>query len=296
MPPAAMRQFDLDGSIPFDFEMIAPPADLADLVNTYFKAGTDEARLEEIMPAYSAQLMIYMQGKSEMTGEDGEAMMSDTVTCTAPLMNAMPFTFHGPVRIVGASLTPLGWQCLANLPADKVNNCLVDPSGLFDAEELSLLEECANGDSEEAGPDQILDCVSSALRAGRGQLKPAHIAFVKTVIGWLSSALNPPLEELYSQLDQSERTAQRLCRRFFGVSPSHLLKRYRAIRAAMLLANPNLSQSMRDEIVAAYFDQAHLIHDIRRYTGRTPRALKTGSVLQDTLDPQAHGEAARILR
>ena len=64
----------------------------------------------------------------------------------------------------------------------------------------------------------------------------------------------------------------------------------------MLLANPTLSDEIRNEIVSAYFDQAHLIRDIRRYTGRTPGGLKEESFVQDTFDPDAHGSSARILR
>jgi len=144
--------------------------------------------------------------------------------------------------------------------------------------------------------EQICDALADVVRNHHKPLGVEHARFVQSVMAWLSSELNPPLEALYDEVGISTRSAQRLCKRYFGVSPSRLVKRYRAIRAAMLLANPELSEAMLEEIRGIYFDQAHLIRDIRRYTGKTPTGLRESSLLQDSLDPDAHGEGAKILR
>lgn len=295
----ASNPLHISSSIPFEFELIAAPGDLTDLVNTFFAIRTESGTIEEVMPAYSAQIMVYVEGSGTLNAPDGTIYLSETVSATAPLMEAMPFTVEGPARLVGASLTPIGWQCLSGMPADEVNNCTVSSASLFSEEMIERLKHLA-AELREAGdagdPMPICRAMGDALTDCRPRLNQRHAKFVGTVIEWLASDLNPDLDALYEQIAVSSRTAQRLCRRYFGVSPSRLVKRYRAIRAAMLLANPQLPQAMRDEILSAYFDQAHLIRDIRRYTGRTPRALKDESFVQDTLDPDAHGEAAKILR
>ena len=89
---------------------------------------------------------------------------------------------------------------------------------------------------------------------------------------------------------------QRIARRFFGVAPAQALKRHRAIRAAILVANPALSETPRLEMMGGYFDQSHLIRDIRRYTGRTPRQLRIPTLAHSLLDPHAHGDGAAFLR
>ncbi|TAD84062.1 MAG: AraC family transcriptional regulator, partial [Sphingomonadales bacterium] len=94
----------------------------------------------------------------------------------------------------------------------------------------------------------------------------------------------------------SARQVQRICRRFFGVAPAQVLKRFRALRAAILLSQPGMSQSVYDQLMATFFDQAHLIRDIRRYTGRTPTQLRQLSVARNLLDPVAHGDAGALLR
>lgn len=293
----SMQPFALDDAARVDFAMLPLDDDLRDLVNTFFVLSTDEERIDDFMPAYSAQLMVYAEGRSVMTDHAGNAFRSKTITSTAPLLTAMPLSLRGPVRIIGASLTPLGWQVLSALPADEVNNCTVEPRKLLDENELNSLESLAEQFSAgKVDAQTICDCIGQSLRRRRDRINPRHARFVETVIGWLASAPNPPVQDLYDTVDQSKRNVQRLCRRFFGVSPSHLLKRYRAIRAAMLFANPDIPQSMRDEIQMAYFDQAHLIRDIRRYTGQTPRALRSSPVAAETLDPKAHGKGAELLQ
>ena len=47
------------------------------------------------------------------------------------------------------------------------------------------------------------------------------------------SGFDPALAELYASVCVSPRQVQRICRRFFGVAPAQVLKRFRALRAAM---------------------------------------------------------------
>jgi AraC-like DNA-binding protein len=94
----------------------------------------------------------------------------------------------------------------------------------------------------------------------------------------------------------SPRQLQRLSRRYFGAPPAQVLKRVRAIRAAMLFANPALSDILRDDMMTGYFDRAHLIRDIRRYTGRTPTQLRARTLSTGMPNPSGHGHSARILR
>lgn len=283
--------------VPVDFDLQAPPPDLAEYINTFFVIRTDEEALDEMMPAYSAQLMVYIRGRSHIVTENGEGGQVERVALTAPLMNAMPVKVSGPLLIVGASLTPLGWQCLANTPVDQLNNCMLPAREIIDEETIARLEIMA--DDYGAGKincDPIFETVCELLKARRGTIRSDHVQFVHRTMQWLSSGLSPSIEDFYRDAAMSPRTAQRLSKRFFGVSPTRLIKRYRAIRAAMLLANPALPHQMRDEICNSYFDQAHLIRDIRRYTGRTPTALNDGSIAHESLYPEAHGEGAKILR
>ena len=142
----------------------------------------------------------------------------------------------------------------------------------------------------------VEDMIRQVCAQSAYQPRGAHAVLVGAINDWLSSGFNPPIERLYDSTDLSPRQDQRLCRRYFGVPPGQLLKRFRAIRAAMLLAHDNLPSEMRSEVVGAYFDKAHLIRDIRRYTGQTPKALTQAGLVQHMLDPDGHGDTGPDLR
>lgn len=283
-----------EGTPPFRFEFIPPGEGVGELVNTFFVLHTDPGRIEEVLPAYSAQMLIFLSGRGTLHFNEGAESPSGRVFISAPLMQATPFTLEGPACAVGLSFTHLGWARFAGLPADEVHDTLLDPTELFDAQTSNRLEALADVDPSSMG--EIVGELEELLRERSAPLRPLHEILIAQTIEWLSSEFSPPVEELYERLPLSERQVQRLCKRYFGVPPTRLLKRFRAVRAASLLAQDDLSQDMRDEVFAAYFDQSHLINDIRRYTGRTPRLLVDGPLVADTLDPEGHGPTAKPLR
>lgn len=282
-------------------DWVAPPHDLADLVHTFFVMETGEGRTEDIMPAYSAQIFAFVSGRATMQFPDREPGISGDVTVNAPMMRAAPMVLEGPMVNVGASFTPMGWAAFSGMPADKVHDCAIEVSSFVDAAALApvsaALSQARDGDI--AFKDVIMplgQMIREVCKAAKREPRREHAKVVRAVEAWLSSAFNPPVGALYDSIDLGQRQVQRLCKRYYGVPPAQLLKRYRAIRAAMLLAHDDLPSELRDEVLGAYFDQAHLIHDIRRYTGRTPKRLAKDSLAQDLLNPDGHGSSGKSLK
>jgi AraC-like DNA-binding protein len=280
----------------FKLDIIAAPPEAAATINTFYAIATEDARIEEIIPAYSAQLVVMIRGRL-MIERDGDAPIGPCrVAINAPQFGATPCTIEGPALLIGASLTQVGWQALANLPADRVHDRLLGADTILAADEIAALEaaaaECAAG---RLAVGDLCAQIAARLAAPRHKLRPDHLAVIAAMMRWLGSGFDPSLDALYAMVDISPRQLQRLSRRFFGVPPAQVLKRFRAIRAAMVLANPALPDALRDEALASFFDQAHLIHDIRRYTGRTPTQLRGKTLSSGLLDPSGHGDAARLL-
>jgi AraC-like DNA-binding protein len=283
--------------VSFRFEIIAPPAELAGWINTFYVIETEDAQITEIVPAYSAQLVVIVRGGLVLDDVDGVPQRAATITINAPQLKAAPCVLEGPALVIGASLTPVGWQALANLPADEVHNRLLPPATILSEPEIAMLEgaaaQCRAGLITAA---EICPRISDVVAAARFALRPDHVAVVDAITRWLGTGFDPPLAELYDSIDLSQRQLQRLSRRYFGAPPAQVLKRVRAIRAAMLLANPALPDALRDDMMTGYFDQAHLIRDMRRYTGRTPTQLRARTLSSGLLNPRGHGNTAEILR
>jgi len=78
------------------------------------------------------------------------------------------------------------------------------------------------------------------------------------------------VQELAAQVGATERTVQRLFRRYVGASPRWVIKRYRVYEALEQLTDgrpadlANLAQNL------GYFDQAHFINDFKKLVGRAP--------------------------
>ena len=129
------------------------------------------------------------------------------------------------------------------------------------------------------------------LRQRLTPLPTSHAQLVDATYEGLSSSFNPASELLYKKLALSKRQVQRLVKRFFGLPPSRLKRRYRAIRAASLLSDPNLGRADLSELLDSFYDQSHMIREIREFTGRTPRLLSDAknSVVADMLGPDGYG-------
>lgn len=283
--------------MPFRTQMIAPPAAAAGLVHTFYVIETEGGQIEEAIPAYSAQLLVMVRGRVSFTFADGSKAQSATVFFNTPQMRSARAMLDGPVLQVGASLTHTAWQRLSNLPADEVHDRLLPAQAVLSADQIAALEtaahECRKG---LISPEAVCARLTEVIAAAPFSLRPGHDAVVDAILRWLASGFDPAVADLYSALDVSPRQVQRICRRFFGVPPAQVLKRFRALRAAMLLAQPGISEEIHDALMSTYFDQAHLIRDIRRYTGRTPSQFRHQSLVGELLDPAGHGDAGALLR
>lgn len=279
---------------------VEPSPDLRGIVHTLFVTRSGSGRHESILPSYSAQLFSSVEGSAIVHFPEREQGRIQNITLNAPMLRAAPVVSQGPTYTIGVSFTPLGWAAFSGLAADKVHDTTLLPQAVVPPENLAPVTEAFGRLREGAiGERDYCRALESMIRdvCSRPERRPRadHTQLVAAIDRWLDSEFSPPVERLYEAVDLGQRQVQRLCRRYFGVPPAQLVKRYRAIRAAMLLANDELSEDLRDEVIGTYFDQAHLIHDIRRYTGRTPKGLAQEALTQAMLNPQGHGVTGRKL-
>ena len=82
------------------------------------------------------------------------------------------------------------------------------------------------------------------------------------------------MEDVASRLGVSARTAQRLARRYIGVTPAAMIRRRRLQEAAELLRDSTEVDIADVAAELGYSDHAHLTHDFRAVLGFTPSTYR----------------------
>lgn len=273
------------------FEWVEAPSSLARYLNSLYVLRTGPKGVDDMMPAYSGQLLITLSGGGTMHfGKEGDGQtLPEFVQC--PLTEARKFEMEGDTVILGASLNFRGWAALTGLPVNENHDDYRKLEDVLDESIASRIRAIGpQVQSGELTERQGLDELAAILGDAFQELPERHMQVIDTTLDWLSSSFKPEIETLLDKLPYSERQVQRLVTQFFGAPPVRLIRRYRAMRAATLLAMPQLDPGLEAEIREAFYDQAHMIKEIRHFTGRTPRRLmpKEHSVVKDTLAPAGY--------
>ncbi|MEP3421621.1 MAG: helix-turn-helix domain-containing protein [Erythrobacter sp.] len=190
---------------------------------------------------------------------------------------ATPYRAEGPFWCLGASLTPYGWAALTQASLKEYGNKVTHANRLLGNEVDRLNEDISKRRlSNESSSEHCCLEVADWIRQRLTPIPAAHEEIIDRTLAWLGSSLNPPIEELFSDSKYSRRQIERIVQRYFGFAPRALSRKFRAIRAANLLAQPNLTDEGEAEIACAFVDQPHMIREIRRFCGYTPSRLGGG--------------------
>lgn len=282
----------MDAETPFAFEFVPAPTDLAPYLNSLYILRIGPRGVEEMLPAYSGQLLLAASGSGGIDFGNGLVEAPQDAFFIGPLSSARPFAITGPALMLGASFNFHGWAALTRIPVIESGDCFLETSIVLGSGCGAATIDLARQVRDEAiGLSTGLEALAAILRQRILPMPSSHAELIKATYDWLSGSLNPQPSDLYGSLDMSERQIQRLVKRFFGLAPSRLRRRYRAIRAATLLADPDLSEGRRTEVLQSFYDQAHMIKEIREFTGRTPSLLSrtVPTVTVETLGAPGYG-------
>ena len=270
MPP----QGELTPPSHFTLDYIDPPEPLAQLVTTFYHFRCDDAVIRDIQPAAVGHLSLFPSGKGAMSLPDGGSDPSHRINLLTPFAQAMPFEMAGPFHAVGAALTPLGWAGLTGMNAGEHANRLYDGARVLDdASVAGLLAACDAYRDGQADAQALVNALSAAIAANLKLPPRRYLELIGTTVQWLSGSDAPEIDALYEASAFSRRQTQRLVERFFGLSPVALRRKYRALRAAAAFARPDLTDEQADAMIDLFYDQPHMIHEIRHFAGRTPARL-----------------------
>ncbi len=271
----------------FTIDYIAVPANLSDCITTFYHFRCEEAEIRDIQPAAVGHFTLFPHGNGTMNFDCGRVDRSHEVNLLTPFSQAVPFVMAGPFHAIGAVLTPHGWAALTGLCARQHGNRLHRAADILGEEAerfgAGLCDEYRRGTRTGT---QCAHAIGQFVAGTCKPLNPRHATLIAATNRWLGSALNPDLAVFFASANYSQRQAQRLVERYFGLSPKALARKYRALRAAALMSFPMLSDEMEAELGEAFYDQSHMIREIRLFAGRTPTKLanRESPFLSEMLD------------
>ena len=257
-------------------EYIVPSEALKQYFTVFYRFESQGEWARDVQPSGIAQLQLSLAGERQMRFETKQIYPHFPVAFVTPSNAAIQYITHGPRICFGCSLTPLGWRAVTGLPASSNTDRILDGEELLGSGMTDLLALFHKIEREQAGEEKNALMAKMLSDYLTGIFKPIpdnHQEIVSITMEWLNASLSPDLDNLYPKLMLGKRQAQRIINEYFGCSPTFLARKYRAIWAAISLNDPDCSRERQSEIEELFFDQPHMIREIRHFTGRTPRSF-----------------------
>lgn len=276
MPKMPSSPAGSDGEVPFELNYFLPDLDLAEMVSTFYFARINIPLFEEYERADRPQFRIMSNPDGEYIFADGYRVAATRSIIIGPTSGRVRAIARGTTRLYGFGLMPAGWATLMGSEADSLTDRAINAEDLFGSWIHDALETLLS--AENAEERQVIG--NNFVREILNKNEPAPVWFTRTVDHWLTASLSPEIADLVDATGMSIRSVERMTKRFYGLSPRMLARKYRAVRAAAALARGEKLDPA--ELGDAFYDQSHLIREIKRFAGATP-----GQLASPTLYTQA---------
>jgi len=257
----------VDGDTPFELQYFPPDADLAEMVSSFYFVRIDMPLFDEAERADRPQFRIMTTTEGEYIFPDGHCFPAARATIIGPTSGSVRARGRGPLRIYGFGMMPAGWATLMGEHADKLTDRAMDAADLFGG----WIDEVIETLIAAADTAERLVIANNFVREVLKKNEPAPVWFTRTVDSWLTASTSPQVSDLVDATGMSIRSVERMTKHYYGLSPRMLARKYRAVRAASALARGECLDAA--QLGDAFYDQSHLIREMKRFAGATPGQL-----------------------
>jgi len=267
MSEVSSSRSDADGSAPFELHYFPPDPDLADMVSSFYFARLNLPKFDEYERADRPQFRFVNNADGEYIFADGHHALVSRAIIIGPTSGRVRAISNCPAQLFGFGLLPAGWAALMGDDAEKLTDRALDATDRFGP----WIEDVATTLEQAADVEAKLVIGNNFAREvlTRGEAPP--LWFIRTVDEWLTASPSPQVPELVDATGMSIRSVERMTKHYYGLSPRMLARKYRAVRAASALARGEGLDSA--QLGDAFYDQSHLIREIKRFAGATPGQL-----------------------
>lgn len=271
-----------------------PAIDLQPYVTLFYHFRANLVLFEDVERADHAQLRFRLSGgEADYTFPDGSTQSCAPNHIVGPTCGAIRTRAAGPLEVIGMGLQPAGWAALLGIDASALLNRALDGEPLL-GRGMALA-----ADAMRAAPctDSKVAIAEAFVRDAIAGADTRAALFAREIDGWLADSASPEIDDLVAATGLSRRQVERRCNALYGAPPKMLARKYRALRAAVALAS---GQATLDTLIGdGFYDQSHLIREMKQFTGLTPRQMRTEPTALATLTISARralgGQVHRII-
>lgn len=255
------------GDIKLDYRVPGP--DVTDYATLFYLFHADLPVFEDMERADHAQMRFRLdEGPAEYRFADGTVQQASLVHVLGPTSTAFKVRAEGPVRLFGWGLTAGGWAAILGGDACNALNRMLDATALLGPRMMEARARL------QAAPDfDAMAVIATALIHDLiSDSCDEMVSFARQVDAWLENSNSPEIDDLIATTGLSRRQVERKCNAIYGAPPKLLARKFRALRAAVAMRGRDLS--FDDAIGHGFYDQSHLIREVKQFTGLTPKQIR----------------------
>ena len=246
-----------------------PGPDVADYATLFYFFSTDLPVFEDMERADHAQVRFRLDdGSAEYHFPDGAVQQAPAVHVLGPTSAAFKVRAEGPVRLFGWGVTAGGWGAMMGGNASNALNRMLDGATVLGPRVVAARARLRAARDF----DEMAAIGTTLIRDLIGATCDEVVRFARQVDSWLEDSKSPEIDDLIAVTGLSRRQVERKCNAIYGAPPKLLARKFRALRAAVAMRGRDLS--FDDAIGHGFYDQSHLIREIKQFTGLTPKQIR----------------------
>jgi AraC-like DNA-binding protein len=252
----------------FTLDYAEPPEALRRHLSVFYEFRTDVAHFDDIEHAARAQVRFMLRGENgRYIFADGSEQAAPPIQIVGPTTGPTRMIVDGPVHTFGAGLMPSGWGAMLDFEASLLVNRVIDATELFGKALYRRLDQFRATTTLEEKVVIGSEIGMQLIERGR----TAAFDFARIVDDWLADAPSPSVDTLVAATGLSRRQIERNCKAIYGSPPKLLARKYRALKAVIAIAKGDIDAA--DLVADGFYDQSHLIREIKHFTGVTPKVI-----------------------
>ena len=217
----------------------------------------------------SFEFMFNLAAPIEIINCDGRIRRISETGITGPMSRPMRMRPTGPIHLFGICFRPGGGYPFFKYPAHELVDQYPDVDDLWGAREHNFTDhiqnDCRSAQScIEAVNAYLVHRLESNFRDDR--VTQRAIEIIENCKGRIS------IERLARRLGLSRRHLTRKFKERIGITPKQLCRNIRFKQVYKLIETSSDNTWADAAVACGYYDQSHLIHEFRHFTGSSPDA------------------------